>query len=141
MYSAIKDWFIQYILDYEPTQEQLDELDCDSYEEYNEPVKIETEQEKKSRIRELVVYQPILSEVSLEWVEFSDREIGDIIVDRVFGGNPHAQTALQAKYLASLTNNVFWVELTEEDEAIFARADEVRIQINAIRNKLSLDNI
>lgn len=141
MYATIKNWSIQYILDYEPTQEQLEELGCDSYEEYHEPVKVETEDEKKSRIRELVVSQPILSEVSLEWVEFSDREIGDIIVDRVFGGNPHAQTALQTKYLASITNKVFWVELTEEDDAIFARADEVRVQINAIRNKLSLDSI
>lgn len=141
MYQALKNNTVQYLLDYEPTPEQLAELGCDSYEEYHEPIKVETEDEKKSRIRELVVSQPILSEVSLEWVEFSDREIGDIIVDRVFGWNPHAQTALQAKYLASLTNNVFWVELTEEDEAIFARADEVRIQINAIRNKLSLDSI
>lgn len=141
MYSAIRDWIVQYILDYEPTQGQLEWLNCDSYEEYHEPVKIETGQEKKARIRELVVYQPLLSAVALEWVEFSDREIGDIIVDRVFGGNPHAQTALQAKYLASLTNKVFWVELTEDDETIFARADEVRIQINAIRNKLSLDSI
>lgn len=141
MYSATKNWIIQYILDYEPNQEQLEWLGCDSYSEYEETEKQETEQEKKSRIRELVLYQTNLSSVDLEWVEFSDREIGDIIVDRVFGGNPHAQTALQTKYLASLTNKVFWVELTEEDDAIFTRADEVRIQINAIRNKLSLDSI
>lgn len=137
MYEIYKNGFSMGLIEDEPTQEQLDELWWDSYSEYE---KQETEDEKKSRIRELVVYQP-LSEVSLEWVQFSDMEIWDIIVDRVFGWNPHAQTALQAKYLASLTNKVFWAELTEEDDAIFARAEEVRLQINAIRNKLSLDSI
>lgn len=137
MYEIYKNGFSMGLIEDEPTQEQLDELWWDSYSEYE---KQETEDEKKSRIRELVVCQP-LSEVSLEWVQFSDMEIWDIIVDRVFGWNPHAQTALQAKYLASLTNKVFWAELTEEDDAIFARAEEVRLQINAIRNKLSLDSI
>lgn len=139
MYSAIKNWNIQYILDYEPTQDMLEELGCDSYEEYQEPQ--ESEEAKKIRIRKSLVSYENIESFDPEWVQFSDIEIGDIIVERVFGGNPHAQTALQAKYLASLTNKVFWVELTEEDEAIFARADEVRIQINAIRNKLSLDSI
>lgn len=139
MYSAIKNWNIQYILDYEPTQDMLEELGCDSYEEYQEPQ--ESEEAKKIRIRKSLVSYENIESFDPEWVQFSDIEIGDIIVERVFGGNPHAQTALQAKYLASLTNKVFWVELTEEDEVIFARADEVRIQINTIRNKLSLDSI
>lgn len=66
MYQALKNNTVQYLLDYEPTREQLAELGCDSYEEYHEPIKVETEQEKKSRIRELLVSQTLLSEISLE---------------------------------------------------------------------------
>lgn len=36
-YKLLKNKTVQYILDYEPTQEQLAELGCDSYEEYREP--------------------------------------------------------------------------------------------------------
>lgn len=138
MYEIYKNGLSMGLIEEQPTQEQLEELGCDSYEEYQEPQ--ESEEAKKIRIRKSLVSYENIESFDTEWVQFSDIEIGDIIVERVFGGNPHAQTALQAKYLASLTNKVFWVELTE-DEAIFARADEVRIQINAIRNKLSLDSI
>ena len=64
MYNAIKNSTVQYILDYEPTQEQLNELGCDSYEEYREPE--ETLEQKKCRITELLISYPNLSTVDLE---------------------------------------------------------------------------
>ena len=66
MYQVLKNNTVQYILDYEPTEEQLAELGCDSYEIYEEPVKTETEQERKSRIQSALISAPDLSSVDLE---------------------------------------------------------------------------
>lgn len=128
MYSALKDWEIQYILDYEPTDEQLTELGCDSYEEYLEPE--ETLEQKKSRITELLISSSDLSTVDLEGITFTDKEIGDIILERVFEGNPHAESALQAKtsaYLLSVIqgspNDELLTSIQEKQRAI----NEVRV--------------
>ena len=64
MYNAIKNNTIQYILDYEPTDKQLKELGCDSYEEYREA--IETEEKKKSRIYQALISSPDIQSVDLE---------------------------------------------------------------------------
>lgn len=64
MYNAIKNNTVQYILDYKPTQEQLSELNCDSYEEYIEPE--ETSDAKKIRIFASLISTPDLSSVDLE---------------------------------------------------------------------------
>jgi hypothetical protein len=135
MYSAIRHWTIQYILDYEPTQEQLEDLNCDSYELYVEPS--ETEQAKKERIQSALISTSDLSSVDLEWLNFSDIEIGDIIQTRVFGGNPHAESALQAKTSAYLLSALSWDPNTQLLEEITTK----REQINEIRNKFNLNTI
>ena len=135
MYSAIRHWTIQYILDYEPTQEQLEDLNCDSYELYVEPS--ETEQEKKERIQSALISTSDLSSVDLEWVTFSDTEIGDIIQARVFGGNPHAESALQAKTSAYLLSALSG----EPNTQLLADITAKREQINEIRNKFNLNQL
>lgn len=132
MYSAIRHWTIQYILDYEPTQEQLEDLNCDSYELYVEPS--ETEQAKKERIQSALISTPDLSSVDLEWVTFSDIEIGDIIQARVFGGNPHAEAALQAKVSAY----IFSVMSGEPNDGLLISIKDKQKGINDIRLKFGL---
>ena len=135
MYSAIRHWTIQYILDYEPTQEQLEDLNCDSYELYVEPS--ETEQAKKERIQSALISTPDLSSVDLEWVTFSDTEIGDIIQARVFGGNPHAESALQAKTSAYRLSALSG----EPNTQLLADITAKREQINEIRNQFNLNQL
>lgn len=106
MYSAIKNNTVQYILDYEPTSEQLKELGCDSYESYVAPEEIDTEERKKTRVYKSLIFSSDLSIVDIEGISFSDKEIGDIILDRVFNGNPHAQAALQAKISAYILSSL-----------------------------------
>ena len=135
MYQALKNNTVQYLLDYEPTPEQLEDLNCDSYELYVEPS--ETEQEKKERIQSALISAPDLSSVDLEWVTFSDTEIGDIIQARVFGGNPHAESALQAKTSAYLLSALSG----EPNTQLLADITAKREQINEIRNKFNLNQL
>ena len=132
MYSALKDWEIQYILDYEPTDEQLTELGCDSYEEYREPE--ETLEQKKCRITELLISSPDLSTIDFDWVSFSDIEIGEIIRSRVFGGNPYAEAALQAKTSAYLLS----VIQGNPNEELLVSIQDKQEKINEIRLKFGL---
>lgn len=130
-YVAIKNWSIQYILDYEPTQEQLAELGCDSYEPYETPEP--TAEQLKAQLTQALISTPDLSSVDLEWVIFSDIEIWDIIVARCFGGNPHAESALQAKTSAYLLSVMEWnpnAQIFEEIQAKKARINEVRTKFN-----------
>ena len=135
MYQALKNNTVQYLLDYKPTPEQLEDLNCDSYELYVEPS--ETEQAKKERIQSALISTPDLSSVDLEWVIFSDIEIGDIIQARVFGGNPHAESALQAKISAYLLS----VISGEPNEDLLVSIQEKQSQVNEIRSKFWLNNI
>lgn len=64
MYQLLKNNIVQYILDYEPTQEQLSDLNCDSYEEYVEPA--ETSDAKKIRIFSSLVASSDIESVDLE---------------------------------------------------------------------------
>ena len=135
MYSAIKNWIVQYILDYIPTQEQLAELNCDSYEEYIEPE--ETSDAKKIRIFSSLVASSDIESVDLEWVQFTNQEIGDIILERVFGGNPHAESALQAKissYIISVISGEPNIELLNEIE-------DKQKGVNEVRNKFWLSSL
>lgn len=132
MYSALKDWIIQYILDYEPTKEQLAELNCDSYEEYIEPE--ETIEAKKARIFSSLVASSDIESVDLEWVTFSNQEIGDIIQARVFGGNPHSESALQAKVSAY----IFSVMSGEPNDGLLISIKDKQEKINEIRLKFGL---
>lgn len=138
MYQIFKNGLSMWIVSNEPTQEQLEDLGCDSYAQYEQ---IETEQEKKNRVRNNIVTTQDISSIDLDWTVFSDIEIGDIIVEKVFGWNHHAQTALQAKYIIALTNKVMWIPLSDDDIRIFEKTEAARTQVNEIRLKLSLDNI
>ena len=64
MYQALKNNTVQYILDYEPTPEQLNDLGCDSYELYEEPT--ETPEQQKARVKLAIISTPDLSSVDLE---------------------------------------------------------------------------
>lgn len=132
MYSAIKDWIVQYILDYEPTQEQLEWLNCDSYEEYVEPE--ETIEAKKARIFSSLVASSDIESIDLEWVTFSNIEIGEIIQARVFGGNPHSESAFQAKVSAY----IFSVMSGEPNDGLLISIKDKQKGINDIRLKFGL---
>lgn len=132
MYSAIKNWIVQYILDYIPTQEQLAELNCDSYEEYIEPE--ETSDAKKIRIFSSLVASSDIESVDLEWVTFSNIEIGEIIQARVFGGNPHSESAFQAKVSAY----IFSVMSGEPNDGLLISIKDKQKGINDIRLKFGL---
>jgi len=135
MYKVIKNNIVQYILDYEPTQEQLSDLNCDSYEEYVEPA--ETQEKKKSRIQQSIVTSSNLEDVDLEGIEFSSTEIGDIIQARVFWGNPHAESALQAKTSAFLLSIISG----EPNEKLLAEIQDKQMQVNEVRVKFGLSSI
>ena len=132
MYNAIKNNTIQYILDYEPTDKQLKELGCDSYEEYREPE--ETLEQKKGRITELLISSPDLSTIDFDWVSFSDIEIGEIIRSRVFAGNPYAESALQAKTSAYLLSAL----AGNPNDELLASIQDKQEKINEIRLKFGL---
>jgi len=132
MYSAIKDWNIQYILDYEPTQEQLEEIGCDSYELYEAPEP--APEDRKAQITQSLISSNDLSTVDLEGVTFTDKEIGDIILERVFEGNPHAQSALQAKTSAYLLSAI----AGNPNDELLASIQDKQEKINEIRLKFGL---
>lgn len=135
MYNIYRDWVIMGLVDTEPTQEQLDSLNCDSYEEYVEPE--ESSDAKKIRILASLISSPDIQDVDLEWVIFSDIEIGDIIVARCFGGNPHGQTALLAKTSAYLLS----VASGDPNEELLAEIQAKQSKINEVRKKFGLSEI
>jgi len=121
-----------WIIDTIPTKEQLAELNCDSYEEYVEPE--ETIEAKKARIFASLVASSDIESIDLEWVQFTNQEIGDIIQARVFWGNPHAESALQAKissYIISVISGEPNIELLNEIE-------DKQKGVNEVRNKFWL---
>lgn len=132
MYQAIKNNTVQYILDYEPTLEQLKELNCDSYEEYAVPE--ESYDAKKIRVMASLISSIDISSVDLEWIAFSDIEIWDIILARVFENNPHSQSALQAKVSSYILSVLSW----NANEELFEHIQEKQAKINAIRAKFNL---
>ena len=121
-----------WIIDTIPTKEQLAELNCDSYEEYVEPE--ETIEAKKIRVFAALVSSPDLSSLDLEWITFTNQEIGDIILERVFGGNPHAESALQAK----VSSYIISVISGEPNTELLAEIEAKQIMVNEVRNKFWL---
>ncbi len=132
MYNIYRDWVIMGLVDTEPTQEQLDSLNCDSYEEYVEPE--ESSDAKKIRILASLISSPDIQDVDLEWVTFSDIEIGEIIRSRVFGWNPHAESALQAKTSAYLLSAL----AGNPNDELLASIQDKQEKINEIRLKFGL---
>lgn len=120
------------LVDTKPTQEQLAELNCDSYEEYIEPE--ETSDAKKIRIFSSLVASSDIESVDLEWVTFSNIEIGEIIQARVFGGNPHSESAFQAKVSAY----IFSVMSGEPNDGLLISIKDKQKGINDIRLKFGL---
>lgn len=133
-YKISKNKTVQYILDYEPTHTQLADLNCDSYEVYVAPETIETEEEKKSRIYQSLITSSNIEDVDLEWIQFTNKEIGDIILDRVFGGNPHAESALQAK----ISSYIISVMSGKPNDEILISIKDKQEKINEIRLKFGL---
>lgn len=68
----------------------------------------------------------------LEGIEFNDKQIGDLILARVFGGNPHAESALQAKILDMLLSG-------KQDPELLQKAQKIKAKINEIREFFALD--
>lgn len=120
------------LVDTIPTQDGLEQLNCDSYDEYVEPE--ESSDAKKIRILASLISSPDIQDVDLEWIIFNDKEIGDIILDRVFGGNPYAEAALQAKTSAYLLS----VIQGNPNEELLVSIQDKQARINEVRAKLNL---
>ena len=120
------------LVDTIPTQSELEQLNGDSYDEYVEPE--ESSDAKKIRILASLISSPDIQSVDMEWMVFSDKEIGDIILERVFGGNPHAESALQVKtssyLLSALAGN--------PNDELLASIQDKQEKINEIRLKFGL---
>lgn len=135
MYQLLKNNIVQYILDYKPTSDVLEELGCDSYWDYKDV--IETQEKKKSRIQQSIITSSNLEDVDIEGIEFSSTEIGDIIQARVFWGNPHAESALQAKTSAYLLS----VISGEPNDSLLTEIQDKQMQVNEVRVKFGLSSI
>ena len=120
------------LVDTIPTQDGLEQLNCDSYDEYVEPE--ESSDAKKIRILASLISSPDIQDVDLEWIIFNDKEIGDIILDRVFGWNPHAESALQAKTSAYLLSAL----AGNPNDELLASIQDKQEKINEIRLKFGL---
>ncbi len=120
------------LVDTIPTQDWLEQLNCDSYDEYVEPE--ESSDAKKIRILASLISSPDIQDVDLEWIVFSNKEIGDIILDRVFGWNPHAESALQAKTSAYLLSAL----AGNPNDELLASIQDKQEKINEIRLKFGL---
>lgn len=120
------------LVDTIPTQDGLEQLNGDSYDEYVEPE--ESSDAKKIRILASLISSPDIQDVDLEWIVFSNKEIGDIILDRVFGWNPHAESALQAKTSAYLLSAL----AGNPNDELLASIQDKQEKINEIRLKFGL---
>jgi hypothetical protein len=67
---------------------------------------IDQEGNEHSQTLSLLISTLDLSQVEISPEDFTDQDIGDIIVARCFGGNPHGQTALLAKTSAYILSVV-----------------------------------
>lgn len=91
----------------------------------------ETEEEKFARIfTYLANPENHLDKEKLEGINFNDEQIGDLILHRVFGGNPHAQTALQTKIIGMLISGKQNTELIKEITEKQVKLNEVRVFFN-----------
>lgn len=80
----------------------------------------ETRDEKFARVYKKLLELPELNATTdtsiLEGIEFTDKEKGDLIVDRVFEGNPHGQSAMFANLLSGRKDADFmlWVAHSQQ---------------------------
>lgn len=120
------------LVDTIPTQSELEQLNGDSYDEYVEPE--ESSDAKKIRILASLISSPDIQSVDMEWITFTNKEIGDIILDRVFAGNPYAESALQAKTSAYLLSAL----AGNPNDELLASIQDKQEKINEIRLKFGL---
>lgn len=140
MYAYIKNWVIDCI-SYEiiemPDSEMIEYQDSIWNPIYSNGEILEyvdEESVKKYRIFSSLISTPDLSSVDLEWVTFSDIEIGEIIRSRVFAGNPYAEAALQAKTSAYLLSAL----AGNPNDELLASIQDKQEKINEIRLKFGL---
>lgn len=98
----------------------------------------ETPQEKKARIWNALILSETLDDFDLEWQEFSDMEIGDLITARVFGNNPHAEKALTNKVLSVAIWLLQGNEMTEVMGEKIEQATTKKAEVDAVRNLFNL---
>jgi hypothetical protein len=72
---------------------------------------------------------------------FSDIEIGDMITDKVFQGNPHAEKALTNKMLAISIALLSGESMTQEMLEKIAYAKQKKAEVDAVRNLFNLGNL
>lgn len=140
MYAYIKNWVIDWI-----SQEIIEMQDSEMIE-YQDSILnpiysngeileyVDEENVKKYRIFSSLISANDLALVDLEWLTFTDIEIGEIIRSRVFAGNPYAEAALQAKTSAYLLS----VIQGNPNEELLASIQEKQRAINEVRAKLNL---
>ena len=140
MYAYIKNWVIDCI-SYEiiemPDSEMIEYQDSIWNPIYSNGEILEyvdEESVKKYRIFSSIISTQDISSLDLEWVTFSDIEIGEIIRSRVFAGNPYAESALQAKISAYILSSLAW----SPNEELLVSIQEKQKQINEIRLKFGL---
>lgn len=94
---------------------ELEEKDGKFLIKFSKSQKIETRDEKFARVYQKLLALPIINKNTdkaiLEGVVFSNKQIGDFIVDYVFDGNPHEQMSIFAKTIAGNKDPQFleWV--------------------------------
>lgn len=140
MYAYIKNWVIDCI-SYEiiemPDSEMIEYQDSIWNPIYSNGEILEyvdEESVKKYRIFSSIISTQDISSLDLEWVTFSDIEIGEIIRSRVFAGNPYAESALQAKTSAYLLS----VIQGNPNEELLVSIQDKQARINEVRAKLNL---
>jgi hypothetical protein len=140
MYAYIKNWVIDCI-SYEiiemPDSEMIEYQDSIWNPIYSNGEILEyvdEESVKKYRIFSSIISTQDISSLDLEWVTFSDIEIGEIIRSRVFAGNPYAESALQAKTSAYLLSAI----AGNPNDELLASIQDKQEKINEIRLKFGL---
>jgi len=140
MYAYIKNWVIDCI-SYEiiemPDSEMIEYQDSIWNPIYSNGEILEyvdEESVKKYRIFSSIISTQDISSLDLEWVTFSDIEIGEIIRSRVFAGNPYAESALQAKISAYIIS----VMSGKPNDELLASIQDKQEKINEIRLKFGL---
>ena len=138
MFLIKKEGEIIYKMEDMPTDIELLEMGCDEFVEENI---IETPEEKHARIYQSIISSETLTGFDLEWQEFTDVEIGDLITARVFGGNPHAEKALTNKVLAVAIWLLQWEPMTPAMGGKIAQAQAKKAEVDVVRNLFNLGNL
>ncbi len=86
----------------------------------------EPQEQKFARVFEKLKSSTNLTAEDLEGVVFDDKQIGDLILERVFDGNPHAEIALQAKVLSMMVTGQLDAEKMKQMYKVQEEINEIR---------------